>query len=405
MLAPDDADMTVSAKVTESMAVLDTAESLARWVEQHDYQGYEPFDGLSSWFRPLAFGRPLPLRLLQQLVRQSPINIRPLFGVTPKDSTKGRGYMAWGYLTLYRVLPREDLLAKATACLEWLDQHKVGRFDTHSWSNHFDFVSRGGMYTSDDPIIVWTALIGQAYADAFEVTGRRWFLDIACSVCEWIMALPRERTPRGDCLSYLPDRQASIHNANMLGAAILARTAKLADREDFARVARAAMEYSCTRQRADGSWWYAEEPKFHWIDNFHTGYNLDSLKQYIDATADQEFRPQLERGLRYYVDNFFEADGCPKYYHDRRYPVDIQCAAQSIETLAIFGKDSTEHLDLARRVASWTITHMRSRDGHFFYRRYPLIAARTPMLHWGQATMYRALCQLYASMQSAGQRA
>ena len=140
---------------------------------------------------------------------------------------------------------------------------------------------------------------------------------------------------------------------------------------------------------------------FHWIDNFHTGYNLDSLKHYIDATGDVEFRPHLEKGLNYYMEHFFEDSGCPKYYHDRTYPIDIQCAAQSIETLATFGAASPNCLALANKVASWTIEHMRSRDGHFYYRKYPLITAKTPMLHWGQATMYKALCQLYVCMVNA----
>ena len=212
--------------ILTSQALLEITRTLQNWVEQRGYRGYEPFDGLSSWLRPLACGRQLPLRVLQQIVRQSPVNVRPLLGVRPKDSTKGRGYMAWGYLTLYRADPRPDLLDKASACLKWLDRHKVPRFKHHSWSNHFDFVSRGGLYTSDDPIIVWTALIGHAYVDAFEITGDPWYLEIARSVCDWIMELPRERTNSGTCLSYLSDRQISIHNANMLGAGILARTAK-----------------------------------------------------------------------------------------------------------------------------------------------------------------------------------
>ena len=44
---------------------------------------------------------------MQQVVRQSPLNLRPLLGVTPKDSTKGRGYMAWGYLLRYRTSGNE----------------------------------------------------------------------------------------------------------------------------------------------------------------------------------------------------------------------------------------------------------------------------------------------------------
>ncbi|MFO1305245.1 MAG: hypothetical protein U1F54_16060 [Burkholderiales bacterium] len=339
---------------------------------------------------------------MQQFVRQSPINVRPLLGVRPQDSTKGRGYMAWGHLLLYRLDGDPSDLRKAMDCLEWLDKHKVARFEHHSWSNHFDFVSRGGLYTSDDPIIVWTSLIGHAYVEAFEATGKEWFLDIAKSVCQWILALPRERSTTGDCLSYLFHRQVSIHNANMLGAGILARTAKHCGSELYREVARSAMEYSCTRQRPDGSWWYAELPEYQWIDNFHTGYNLESLKCYIESTGDEEYRPQMERGLAYFTKHFFLDDGCPKYYHNRAYPIDIQCASQAIDTLANFGADRPQVLALACKVATWTMANMRARDGYFYYRKYPFITSRIPMLHWGQATMFKALSQLYVALRAQG---
>lgn len=369
-------------------------DAVQRWVEERNYRGYEPFDGLSSWFRPLTFGNLLGERLLMQLIRQSPINLRPIMGVKPQDSTKGRGYMAHGYLYRYRATQDPAYRQKAEACLDWLDHHKVPRFAKHSWSNHFDFSSRSGAYTRHDPIIVWTALIGQAYLEAFELTGEKRWLEIADSACGWVMDLPRERTPRGDCISYLAHVQSSIHNSNMLGAALLARTARHTGNEEYRRVARAGMEYSCSRQLPDGAWWYGEKENQHWIDNFHTGYNLDSLKCYIESTGDQTWKPNLQIGLRYLKENFFEADGCPKYYHDRRYPVDSQCAAQAIETLAGFAAEDPECHALALKVARWTIAHMQDRDGHFYYRIYPLMKAKTPMLHWAQGTMFKALAYL-----------
>lgn len=375
-------------KIRHSLALLQ------EWVEQQGYRGYEPFDGLLSWARPLACGNLFAERLLQQLIRQSPLNLRPVLGVKPKDSTKGRGYMASGYVMLYRVTKQQEYLDKALACLEWLDAHKVARFKYHSWSNHFDFVSRGGRYTQNDPIIVWTALIGHAYVDAFEVTGNERLLEVATSVCNWILELPRERTERGDCISYLPDLQSSIHNANMLGAGILARTAKHSGSAEYRRVARAAMEYSCSRQRPDGSWWYAEDAAHQWIDNFHTGYNLESLKHYCDATADNAYAQNFEKGLAFYKANFFEQSGRPKYYHTRTYPVDIQCAAQAIDTLAFISNDDPESLELAKLVAAWTIRHMQDRKGYFYYRQFPIMKAKTPMLHWGQGTMFKALAHL-----------
>ena len=381
-------------------------QSLTRaqgWVEQQGYRGYEPFDGLSSWLRPLACGDLLAERLLQQLIRQCPLNLRPVFGVKPKDSTKGRGYMASGYVMRYRVTKQQEYLDKAIDCLEWLDKHKVARFQHHSWSNHFDFVSRGGRYTKDDPIIVWTALIGHAYIDAFEVTGNEWCLRMADSVCNWILDLPRENTERGDCISYLAHVQSSIHNANMLGAGILARTAKHTGSQECRRVARLAMEYTCSHQRPDGSWWYAESAANHWIDNFHTGYNLDGLKHYTDATGDDSYRQNFEKGLAFYKANFFEQSGRPKYYHTRTYPVDIQCAGQAIDTLAFVSKDDPASLALANRVAAWTIRNMQDRKGYFYYRQYPIMKAKTPMLHWGQGTMFKALAHLLLRVASTKQ--
>ena len=376
------------------LSVEESLNRVEQWVEKHNYRGYEPFDGLSSWFRPLAFGNLLGERLLLQLIRQCPVNLRPLMGVTRKDSTKGRGYMASGYLIRYRTTAGYDYLQKAESCLNWLDHHKAANFVNHSWSNHFDFASRGGSYTKDDPIIVWTSLIGFAYVEAYEQTSNSRWLEIADSVCRWIMELPREKTDRGNCLSYLAQCQSSIHNSSMLGAAMLARTAKHTDNRQYLEVARSAMEYSCARQRPDGSWWYAEDPKYQWIDNFHTGYNLDSLRAYIESTGDETWRTNLRKGLHFYKEHFFEENGCPKYYHNRCYPIDSQCAAQSIETLAGFAKLDPECLKLAIRVARWTIENMQGHDGHFFYRIYPLMRAKTPMLHWAQATMYKALALL-----------
>jgi len=386
---------------TTAGSIQDALDLLQDWVEARDYRGYEPFDGLSSWARILAFGNQLAERILQQLVRQSPFNIRPLLGVQPKDSTKGRGYMAWGYLARYKTTGDPTYFAKAVDCLEWLDRHKAPRFRQHSWSNHFDFVSRAGSYTKNDPILVWTSLIAHAYIEAYEICGDKRFLRVAQSASDWILQLPREKTSRGHCLSYLPDRQSSIHNANMLGAGLLARTAKPCGNPDYLRVARSAMEYSCSRQLAVGSWWYAEEPKYHWIDNFHTGYNLDSLASYLTHSNDEDFRPHLERGLAFYKASFFQDDGCPKYYHNRTYPVDIQCAAQSIDTLSLFYDRDEECRLLAKKVAHWTIRNMRAATGYFYYRQYPLLKAKTPMLHWGQATMFRALAHLLFRLRSA----
>lgn len=378
----------------------ESLERLERWVEDHHYLAYEPFDGLSSPFRVFTFGSLLLDRLLLQLIRQSPINLRPLFGVKPLESTKGRGYMAWGYLIRFGCTGEVAYREKAIACLDWLIDHKSPKFEEYSWANHFDFASRGGRYSKDDSIIVWTALIGQAFLDAYALLRDPRYLIVAESICKWILSLPREETTRGVCISYHALEQSSIHNANMLGAAILARTAHYTGHAEYLDVAKDAMKYSCCRQRQDGAWWYAEDPRHHWIDNFHTGYNLESLKCYMEHSGDSRYLPQLEKGFRFLTKNFFEPSGRPKYYCNRTYPVDSQCAAQAIETLASFSDREPDALDLAVKVTRWTIKNMQDPTGYFYYRQYPLVKAKTPMFHWAQATTYRALALLLSKLPS-----
>lgn len=365
-----------------------------KWVEDNRYRGYEPFDGLSSFVRPLTFGNVFAERLLQQLVRQSPLNLRPILGVSRKESTKGRGYMAWGYLKRYKVTGKKEYVEKADACFEWLMKNKAPAYQKPSWGNHFDFTSRAGRLPRHEPIIVWTSLIGQALLDSYESLNERKYLDSAVDVSGWIMNLPREKTERGSCISYVAYTQSSIHNSNMLGAAFLARLGKITGDSEMLRVAKDAMEYSCSRQRPDGSWYYGEGEKTRWIDNFHTGYNLDSLKCYIEKTKDREYAENLRKGFVYYKNNFFETSGRPKYYHNRVYPVDIQCASQAIDTLANFSDFDNDSLELGLKVARWTIENMQDKAGYFYFRQLPAIKAKTPMLHWGQATMYKALANL-----------
>ncbi len=375
-------------------------QKLGKWVEDHNYKGYEWYDGLSSYVRPLAFNNLFAERILLQFVRRCPVNIRPLLGIKPQESTKGRGYMAAGYLTMLKITGSQNYKGKAILCFDWLIENKSPKFEDYSWGNHFDFVSRGGSYSKHESIIVWTSLIGQAFLDAYEMLKDEKYLKVAISICDWILALPREKTESGTCLSYFAFKQSSIHNSNMLGAAMLARTAKITGHGEALRVAREAMEYSCSRQLPDGAWYYGEEEKYHWIDNFHTGYNLDSLKCYIKNADDGDYENNLRRGFEFYKRFFFDETGRPKYYHNRTYPIDSQCAAQAIETLANFAEYDKSSLDLSLKVANWTIDNMQDKTGYFYYRQYPLMKAKTPMLHWAQATTYKALTLLLLRLSS-----
>lgn len=372
----------------------DSLERVQRWVEARGYKGYDPGDGLTSYLRPLACGNLFAERLLQQAIWKSPVNLRPLLGVVPLDSTKGRGFMAWGYALLYSIHRDPSHREKAVACLDWLDQARESGYVGHCWGNHFDFSTRSGCMKAHTPTIVWSGLIGQAFLEAYEQFQEPRFLDVADSICRWILTLPREVTANGHCISYTAETQSSVHNSNLLGAGLLARTARHRPNDEYRAVARDAVRYSCAHQLPDGAWLYGEKSMYHWIDSFHTAYNLDSLRRYSDYTGDDSFSEKIERGYIYYKKTFFDPSGRPRYYHNRAFPVDIQCASQAIDTFCLFADRDAEALPLARKLADWTISNLQDRSGYFYYRQYPVLTARTPYFHWGQSTMFKALAHL-----------
>jgi rhamnogalacturonyl hydrolase YesR len=369
-------------------------DHVVSWVEAHDYRAYDPGDGRLSFLDPLTLRIRFLQRLLTGAVLRTPFHIRPWIGVRAHTSTKGMGYFAWGYTKMFALTGDEHYRRRAARCLDWLIANRSSSNQNYCWGNHFAFSTRAGTIEKYTPTIVWSSLIGLAFLEAYEILGDCKYLEVAASTGEWIKTLPREETSRGLCLSYVPDVQSSIHNSNMLGASLLCRVAAYTKDRTAAELAREAMTYSATRQLEDGSWFYGEAAKYHWIDNFHTGYNLDSLKRYVDSTGDRSFDDNFRRGFQYFVDNFFEEDGRPKYYHNQRYPTDIQCAAQAIDTLAFLSDVEPSSLELAEKVAGWTIQNMQDEDGHFYYRDLGWKIVKTPMFHWGQGAMFKALSHL-----------
>ena len=401
------ASMTVSAGSKAAVAsndrlskdqILESIHRLSEWLEKNDYRGYDTFDGLNAkYLRPLTFETKFLRTVLQQGVRRFPVNVRPLLGIPKNRSTKGMGYLARGFIRLQQATGDKSWGDKAESALQWLIENESTGYSGACWGNHFDYQSRGFYLPKGVPTIVWTSLIGHAFLDAYDHFKRDNYLQVAASACEHI-SRDLDTYPEGDslCISYIPTGKNEIHNANTLGASLLARTYSYTRNESYRSLAQKAIQYTANHQRANGSWYYGEAPNVQWVDNFHTAYVLDCFKYYITATRDDRFQAKLDAGYEYWKSAFFLADGTPRYYDHKTLPIDIQCSSQAIDTLVFFNDRDPQNLPLALRVAKWTIENMQDRTGYFYYRRYsPRLVNKTPTLHWGQATMLCALAGLY----------
>jgi hypothetical protein len=381
--------------------LLTAIKRLDGWLERSGWEGWDTFDGLAS---PLAsiftLNIPMLRRFWQQAIRRFPLNLRPIVGIKKAKASKAMGFCAQGYLTLYRIYGRNEYLQKARFCLHWLADNPTHGYSGHCWGNHFEYESRAGRIPKDTPTIVWTSLIGHTFLDAYESLGNENYLKIARSACEFILRDLWHRTESDTiCLAYTPlDKEATIHNSNVLGASLLSRVCRYTSEQHLLQVAKRAFQFTANDQRKDGAWYYGADEKYKWVDCFHTGYVLESFYRHLQYTADKSFIDQLELGYKFFRDTFFEKNGTPRFYDTKKTPLDIQCASQGIQTLVTLKELSPDSLQIAQRIAHWTISNMQDRAGFFYYRKYPFITNKTPTLHWAQATMLSALALLAAEI-------
>ncbi len=374
-------------------------EKLDRWVERNNYKGYEYYDGLSSWLRYLTFGNWFAERVLIQSFKRNPFNFRPFFGVKPLPSTKGMAFFAKGYLRLWKATGIETYREKAEFCFDWLIKNQTKGFSGACWGNHFDHSSGLFQLPKFSPTVVWSGFIGQAFLEGYEALGNEKYFDIARSVCNFIIKdIPKTESQDSFCISYVTFAKLQVNNANMIGASLLGRVYYYTKESILLELAGKAMKYSCDAQLDNGAWYYAESGNGRWIDNWHTAYNLDALKCYIDSTGDNKYEENLRIGYRFYKDNFFYSYGKPRYYHNKLRWVDIQAASQAIDTFCYFSKYDQAAISMAQKIAAWTINNMQDKTGYFYYRDIGWKKVRIPMIHWGQATMLSALGHLMVKL-------
>jgi hypothetical protein len=393
----------------EDQSLLKIQDSLTRldqWVSKNGWLGYDPFDGLSApLLRKLTFEIPILRVILQQFVRRLPFNIRPWIGITKRHSNQAMGYFASGYLRLFSSTENRVYLEKASSCLSDLRENVSKACSGFAWGWAFDYQSRGHFLRRGVPSIVWTSFIAQAFLDAYEVLGESIYLDVSREVGHAILHdFPRHQIDsRSLCISYIPSVMLEIHNANMLAAAVLAQLYKHTEEKPLLEIARKAVRYTMNHQHRNGSWYYGEGVRWHWVDGYHTGFVLDSLYRYQISTGDLQFEKQLQRGMDFYRQELFDG-AIAKHYDNQRFPIDIQSISQAIQTFALIPEAYNGDLFWSEYVALWAIEQMQDPSGFFYFRKGRFTLNKTPFLHWGQSTMLAALAILVQRKRDTGRQ-
>lgn len=383
------------------------------------FAGSDPYDGLNSRLLAPALRRSRLLRLMViQGVKRSPVDLRPLLCVPPGLNPKGLALVLLGASEMPSLGDgdgRRAWLADALLSLASLPDGTPAfgnRVVSHGvatrlaadraawpealgWGYDFPWQSKAFLQPAYFPTVVATSFA----VDALEAAGAPCWHTASAAAARFVAnRLHRHEDRDGICFSYSPGDRTRVYNASLFGARILAQAAPHADeggywRDDASR----AVDWVMARQAPDGSWIYGEADHWHWIDNLHTGFNLETVHRCAMLLGVDRWDEGLARGLDYYRRQLFESDGTPRYYSHKRWPLDPHSFAQGALTFLRLSRFLPDGRDFAGTILTRGIDELwDERRGGFRFQKHPRHAQGIIHMRWSQAWMLRALCAYLA---------
>jgi rhamnogalacturonyl hydrolase YesR len=370
-------------------------DNLLEFLDKEGVEGYDPYDALNSpflsrmkskWFRIAA----------TVFFRLAPINIRKIFRIPKGINPKGMGILLSAYATIARSGKRLDT-EKAGEIFDWLCNNASEGYSGLCWGYNFPWQDRIRLLDRGIPTIVNTSFIGHGILDYYDIQKSQKSLDAARSACDFILKdLNIRETDQGICFSYNPVEENIVHNANVLGASLLARVYAHTREDELLDFAKRAFAFTLHHQHENGSWAHNMSPETgreRFQLDWHQGFILDCLMWFLEATvpSDEVYRKALASGAQFYKTQFTE-EGIAYWRYPRRWPIDIHNQAQGIITFSKLEKYFPGSLQTAEKILRWTLANLKNKKkGSFHYEKWPLFTNKISYTRWGQAWMLLAL--------------
>jgi hypothetical protein len=387
--------------------VLTSLKKLKTYCESQNFSGWDPYDGLKSKVFQVT-----PLKHLDfvrlawiQWFKRSPINFRKLLIVPKEHNAKSLGLFLTGYCNIYKAQQlnaREDLgengeiLNKINYLANLIISLQSKGYSGACWGYNFDWQSKAFFLPRNTPTVVVTSFIVEALLNAYEITGKEKFKAIALSSADFILKdLNRIEKPNGFMFSYSPLDNQAVYNASLLGSKSLVLINKYCASKKLLTAASLTAQAVCDTQNPDGSFPHSDQVGNKWRDNFHTGFKLESLSLYQKYCNDNKFSEYVEKGFKYWIENFFDhKTGRALYYDKDGSLVDLHCAGQAISTFYKLHK-LNEYSILTKKIVKWTIENMQAKDGSFYFQKDGNRTNKIRYMRWPNAWMFYGLSYFF----------
>ena len=306
-------------------------------------------------------------------------------------------HYAMGFAFLYQTTANPVYLQKAMHFLTALRESRCRGFNEYCWGYPFDWVWHGGTIKAQTPLVTTTPYVYEAFLQVNEMQPQDEFRRVLASIAQHVSNDIKDfqtSTIASSC-SYTPFSGGGVLNAAAYRAFLLTSASRVLSRDEYWLKAERNVNFVCENQNPDGSWPYAVDGVRGFVDHFHTCFVMKALAKIYALTGYKACGDALAKGVKYYLNNLFAADGLPKPFSKAPrltvYKRELYDCAECIN-LCLLLRDEFPQLETTLQVVIGGILNEWVKpDGSFRSRRLYWGWDNVPMHRWGQSQMFRSL--------------
>ena len=410
-----DQDVDIVTSERERTRVLEayapTLDSTLAYARRRDYAGPDYGDGLSSeLLQSLPFENRVLNLVVQEVVKRTPVDVRPLFRVESRRNYKGTALFAMANLNYHELAaggaPLEaafDPEGETRRLADWLVDERITDYSGYCGGHRHPIQHLHTKGVPEDPDIVSTAYGVKALLRASHLDDR--YADLARTAESFLIEdLNYREGEVGAKIDYHmnhPEDSYTI-NAAAVGAMMLLDLYEYFGDDELRERATKILEHVAWAQTDVGGWPYRlpADASHLSMDSHHNGFVIEAFQRYREVVDDDRFADTLEDALTFYREELFELDGAPNFDEASAYPRDIHASTQG---MLVFTREGD--LEMAERILRWVLANLQVREGQFYYRQYRHHTKRVTLMRWCQAWMSYALSEfLLAASDEGGHR-
>jgi hypothetical protein len=306
-------------------------------------------------------------------------------------------HYAMGFAFLFQVTSDEAYLGKAVHFLEELKKSRSPGFEEYCWGYPYDWVTRNGIIKSQTPLITSTPYAYEAFLHVHKLDGREEWNTIMASIARHAFRDIKDFriSAKASSCSYTPFDKGGVINAAAYRSFLLTSASQIFCKDEYWLTAERNLNFVLENQNPDGSWFYAVDGVRDFVDHYHTCFVMKALAKVHALTGHDATLTALGKGVSYYLNNLFDAEGLPKPFSRPPrltvYKRELYDCAECIN-LCLLLRDRFPMLQKTlERVTGHVLETWVKPDGSFRSRKLHIGWDNVPMHRWGQAQMFRSL--------------